>query len=86
MNCHADFFIYCHVVSRKGNIGWKTACLLSYGMLYWIREEINFMVPYSIEKIKKKKSTMEAEIFHFMEKSLKTTLDVALDDIFKDWK
>jgi len=55
-------------------------------MLYWIREEINFMVPYSIEKIKKKKSTMEAEIFHFMEKSLKTTLDVALDDIFKDWK
>ena len=35
---------------------------------------------------KKKQSTLEAEIFSIMEKSLKTALDVALDDIFKEWK
>ena len=35
---------------------------------------------------KKKQSTLEAEIFSIMEKSLKTALDVALNDIFKDWK
>ena len=35
---------------------------------------------------KKKKSVMEAEIMRFMEKSMKTALDLALDDIFKDWK
>lgn len=35
---------------------------------------------------KKKKSNLEAEIFSIMEKSLKSALDVALDDIFKDWK
>ena len=35
---------------------------------------------------KKKKSNLEAEVFAIMEKSLKTALDVALDDIFKDWK
>ena len=35
---------------------------------------------------KKKQSNLEAEIFSIMEKSLKTALDVALDDIFKDWK
>ena len=35
---------------------------------------------------KKKQSTLEAEIFSIVEKSLKTALDVALDDIFKDWK
>ncbi len=29
---------------------------------------------------------MEAEIFRIMEKSLKTALDMALDDVFKDWK
>lgn len=38
------------------------------------------------DKKKKKKSTLEAEIFSIMEKSLKTALDMALDDIFKDWK
>ena len=38
------------------------------------------------KKKKKKQSTLEAEIFSIMEKSLKTALDVALDDIFKDWK
>ena len=38
------------------------------------------------KKKKKKKSVLEAEIFAFMQKSLKTALDLALDDIFKDWK
>lgn len=38
------------------------------------------------KKKKKKQSTLEAEIFSIMEKSLKTALDVALDDILKDWK
>lgn len=37
------------------------------------------------KKKKKKQSTVEAEIFRIMEKSLKSALDVALDDIFKDW-
>lgn len=35
---------------------------------------------------KKKQSNLEAEVFSIMEKSLKTALDVALDDILKDWK
>ena len=38
------------------------------------------------DKKKKKKSVMESEIMRFMEKSMKTALDLALDDIFKDWK
>ena len=38
------------------------------------------------DKKKKKKSVIEAEIMRFMEKSMKTALDLALDDIFKDWK
>ena len=38
------------------------------------------------DKKKKQKSVLEAEIFGFMEKSMKTALDMALDDIFKDWK
>ena len=38
------------------------------------------------EKKKKKQSTMEAEIFRFLEKSLKSAMDAALDEIFKDWK
>ena len=38
------------------------------------------------KKKKKKKSVIEAEILRIMEKSLKTALDMALDDIFKDWK
>jgi len=37
-------------------------------------------------KKKKKKSTLEKEVFSIMEKSLKAALDAALDDIFKDWK
>lgn len=38
------------------------------------------------DKKKKKKSTLEAEVFSIVEKSLKTALDKALDDILKDWK
>ena len=38
------------------------------------------------KKKKKKQSTLEAEVFAIMEKSLKSALDVALDDILKDWK
>ena len=38
------------------------------------------------DKKKKKQSAFEAEIFRFMEKSLKSALDVALDDIFGNWK
>lgn len=37
-------------------------------------------------KKKKKKSILEAELMSLMQKSLKTALDMALDDIFKDWK
>ena len=37
-------------------------------------------------KKKKKKSVLEAEILSFMQKSMKTALDLALDDLFKDWK
>ena len=35
---------------------------------------------------KKKKSELEAEILSFMQKSMKTALDLALDDLFRDWK
>lgn len=38
------------------------------------------------DKKKKKKSVLEAEILSFMQKSMKTALDLALDDLFKDWK
>ena len=38
------------------------------------------------DKKKKKQSVLEAEIFRVMEKSLKSAMEVALDDIFKDWK
>ena len=38
------------------------------------------------KKKKKKKSVLEAEILSFMQKSMKTALDLALDDLFKDWK
>lgn len=38
------------------------------------------------KKKKKKQSAIEAEIFKIMEKSLKTAMDKALDEIFKDWK
>ena len=37
-------------------------------------------------KKKKRKSILEAEIMSIMQKSLKTALDMALNDIFKDWK
>ena len=38
------------------------------------------------KKEKKKQSILEAEIMRIMEKSLKTALDLALDDILKDFK
>ena len=38
------------------------------------------------DKKKKKKSVLEAEILSFMQKSMKTALDLALDDLFKDWR
>ena len=38
------------------------------------------------DKKKKKKSNLETEVFSIVEKSLKTALDKALDDILKDWK
>ena len=38
------------------------------------------------KKKKKKQSILEAEIMRIMEKSLKTAIDLALDDIFKEWK
>ena len=38
------------------------------------------------DKKKMKNSVLEAEILSFMHKSMKTALDLALDDIFKDWK
>lgn len=38
------------------------------------------------KKKKKKQSILEAEIMRIMEKSLKTAMNLALDDILKDWK
>ena len=38
------------------------------------------------KKKKKKQSILEAEILRIMQKSLKTALDMALDDILKDFK
>ena len=38
------------------------------------------------KKKKKRESILEAEIMKILEKSMKTALDKALDDIFKDWK
>lgn len=37
------------------------------------------------EKKKKKQSILEKEIFGIMEKSMKTALDAAIDDLLKDW-
>ncbi len=38
------------------------------------------------KKKKKRQSILEAEIMRIMEKSLKTALDKALDDLLKDFK
>ena len=40
----------------------------------------------SEKKKKKEKSILEAEILALMERSLKQAMDMALADIFKDWK
>lgn len=37
------------------------------------------------DKKKKKQSVLEKEIFSIMEESMKTALDVAVDDLLKDW-
>ena len=37
------------------------------------------------ERKKKKQSELENTIFQLMEKSLKTAVDQALEDIFKEW-
>jgi hypothetical protein len=38
------------------------------------------------KKKKKRQSILEAEIMRIMQKSLKTAIDLALDDILKDFK
>ena len=38
------------------------------------------------KKKKKKQSILEAEIMRIMQKSLKAAIDMALDDILKDFK
>lgn len=38
------------------------------------------------KKERQKKSDFEGIIFEIMRKSLKSAIDVALDDIFKEWK
>ena len=38
------------------------------------------------KKKKKKQSILEAQIMKIMEKSLKTAIEMALDDILKDFK
>lgn len=37
-------------------------------------------------KRKKKQAVLEQQIFSIIQKSMKTALDMALDDIFKEWK
>lgn len=37
-------------------------------------------------KKKKKKSVIEAELFSFLQKSMKTAIDMALNEILKDFK
>ena len=37
------------------------------------------------DKKKKQQSILESEIMRIMQKSLKTAIDLALDDIFKYW-
>ena len=37
------------------------------------------------KKKRKKQSILEKEIFGIMEKSMKTALDAAVDDLLKDW-
>ena len=38
------------------------------------------------KKKKKQQSIIQAELNRIVEKSLKATIDKAMDDIFKDWK
>ncbi len=38
------------------------------------------------DRNKKRKSNLEKEIFRIMNKSLKSAMDMALNDLLKDWK
>ena len=38
------------------------------------------------DKKKKKKSIIEAEIMAILQKSMRTALDMALDELLKDWR
>lgn len=38
------------------------------------------------KKKRRSQSILEKEIFSIMQKSMKTALDLALDDIMKEWK
>lgn len=38
------------------------------------------------KKKKKQESLMEKMIYDIMQKSMKTALDKAMDELFKDWK
>ena len=38
------------------------------------------------DKKKKKKSIIEAEIMAILQKSMRTALNMALDELLKDWK
>lgn len=37
------------------------------------------------KKKKREQSIVEKEVFNIMEKSMKTALDAAIDDLLKDW-
>ena len=51
-----------------------------------IPEAVYAFTSATFEKKKKKQSILEAEVMRIMEKSLKTALDMALDDILKYFK
>ena len=38
------------------------------------------------KKKKRKQAVLEQQILSIIQKSMKTALDMALDDIFKEWK
>ena len=51
-----------------------------------VKEQIARDSKHALKKKKKQQSVLMAEIGKIVEKSLKATVDKALDDIFKDWK
>ena len=44
------------------------------------------MAGFAQKKKKKQQSILEKEIMSIMSKSMKAALDMALDDLLKDWK